>query len=561
MMKAALESSRSVGNSQGRNTRFSTGSQANKRFHQGNGGKTGKENKSPQSFVEANPMHVNSGPSGKSDLQHIHRAASSASTNVERHTTGTARLDATTVDVFGFNPSQQMQQSSSTHTVNMYGDGDHSLRPENRSASMDEEYAPHQSAMHQHRLGMTHAQPDSIESINEIGNALKRQTCVQNHLNHTATKFNLDSVEQALSSIPIEGASELPQLTDDPVVHGFYKELVNKEPNEIYNFLIDTLRFADGREVTSTGNVTSSVSLQGMTSPTPVTQIATCYHIEYSNTPDSEKRILLAHGLFQKDALEGFTLLSKVRNHLEQSGDTALVQELDNVVESLRPITVLYKIEIDSAQNKTFRTAIEKAIRENNHQDLIKIRDTIRRKSSYLIKSPLFNIEDENHEKLVNNLKIFKEYLKHIITNRVFLNRKATTPLQDFCAKNTSVEVDKYLTSIKGTQIIPVGTLYSVAKSRSEKELIESIKQIDKGLLREEERLYFKDFFLAQGMPNHSALMANNATQRRQIIEKHYNEQKSELGAHQKTSCVQAEQVEENQKKIDQHKKRLKQHL
>ena len=132
------------------------------------------------------------------------------------------------------------------------------------------------------------------------------------------------------------------------MVNDFYDELKTKEPNEIYNFLIDTLRFADGRGVTSIDNETSSFSGDVMQSPTPVIQIATGFHIEYSSTPDSEKRILLAHGLFQKDAKEGFALLGKVRAFLEGSQDASirdLVQELDNVVESLRPITVLYKID------------------------------------------------------------------------------------------------------------------------------------------------------------------------------------------------------------------------
>ncbi|MEC8677859.1 MAG: hypothetical protein VXX85_03285, partial [Candidatus Margulisiibacteriota bacterium] len=305
-----IKSPSPLGNSPGRNTRVATGSHANKGLRLGTGGTSGKENARPWS---QNPMHPGtSAQPGKSDLQEQR-------------------------------PEESQKQGP--RTVNMHVRGAHTGGERIRTERSDQ-HVPHQSAMPQHLLGITHAQPDSIESINVIENALERQTFVQNHLNHTATNFNLDSVDQALSSIPIEGASELPQLTDDPVVNGFYDDLTRKKPNDIYNFLIDTLRFADGREVTPV----SLVSDEGSTSST--IQPTTGYHIEYSNTYDSQRRILLAHGLFQKDAQQGqgFELLGKVRAFLERSTEPSvkhLVQELDNVVESLRPITVLYKIDCD----------------------------------------------------------------------------------------------------------------------------------------------------------------------------------------------------------------------
>ena len=228
------------------------------------------------------------------------------------------------------------------------------------------------------------------------------------------------------------------------MVVGFYKELSSKEPEDIYNFLIDTLSFADGREVTSIDNVTSSFSGDVMPSPSPVTQIATSYHIEYSNTPDSEKRILLAHGLFQKDALKGFALLSKVRNYLEQSGDTALVQELDNVVESLRPITVLYKIDcgLDRRQlnlenlKKLYHQYQAHSYDERRSQYRPEIIEQFERISQ-------FKEEDVRENHFIN---LFEQLKMNQTTHTIKFKNKTKT--QEWCTKLSGLNVDDYFKKV-----------------------------------------------------------------------------------------------------------------
>ena len=231
---------------------------------------------------------------------------------------------------------------------------------------------------------------------------------------------------------------EGPKLHEDPVVTGFYNKLTEKGPSNIYNFLIDTLRFADGRSIHAESD-SSSVRLGGAN----LMQSS----IDYSNTLDSEKRILLAHGLFQKDAKDGFKLLGNVRKFLEGSQEVSvrgLVQELDSVVESLRPITVLYKIDCEF-DTKSLNLDTHK---EQHHDYQTHSFDE--RGSQYppVIMEQLERISQFKKEDVRKNH--FKNLLEQLKMNRTThtIKFKNKTKTQEWCTKLSGLNVDDYFKKV-----------------------------------------------------------------------------------------------------------------
>lgn len=339
----------------------------------------------------------------------------------------------------------------------------------------------------------------NIERINIIQNSLDRQTSVQSYLDIRTAKINFEPITAHINALPMGTLVEGPKLHEDPVVTGLYDELVKKGPKDIYNFLIDTLRFADGRSVHAESD-SSSVRLGGAN----LMQSA----IDYSNTPDSKKRILLAHGLFQKDAKDGFKLLGNVRHFLTCSQETSikdLVQELDSVVEALRPITVLYKIE---TTNKKELTKLLVNRLENSsalvEDDLTRLID-----DRYLILTILENQATLPAEKFKNYLtdlieQLNEEGLKEtegqcIPRWRLKDTDDSSSKLKLFCEWKSCQIVDDYLNRNlddsldlnNNPRILPYGQLSYIKSFKKDTDLI----QFKEELKRKENYWFLKDEF------------------------------------------------------------------